>query len=1234
MNVLRFVDLDANEYKADVETSLQTIIHLPLHIGQLRTVLQGFKPSLILQNVVIDAPNSLNEPAMELKEVRVSLNLLQLIVSRDLLASSTFTLIGAKLSLLRDEQGRVTIQGIQSGDESPNWLLQGKKFQLLKSDIRWEDLKNKTAPVVFQQLDLLLKNEQQTHEIQLLSKLPEQYGSSVRISALLKGDFFELPNLEGSVYFDVVNLQSQVLAANPSLSGLKFDAGSADLQIWSDWRAGEITRVAAQVQAQQLKVSNLTGNSLKLDALQANVSWLQNDQGWRLNAYDVDISAGHQHWVANEFYFHQEPLGNHAVFIKQLDLSALAAIAPIVLTGASLLDACLKFKPSGQLNDFTLYLQADMQHFALKGGFNQLANNGQSLVRLNGFSGHVMGTESQGYIELQSNEVLIDAPQLFRQLLADNGVYGRINWLQQTKNWLFSSRDLQIENPDFKTETDFDLTLSKQGETPKLDLALQLTHFKDISKIPQYLPAQVMGKDALAWLDNAFLAGQINQGEILMQGDLNSFASGKAKGKLDVLLALENADISYNPDWPVLKEVNADIHFSGDDLQIAVHNANSKNVEVKQALITIPRLVSSNNVEVKGVLSSKINDALLFMKQTPLHSRVEPILKTLSSESDTQIDLDLIIPYVDADPVYVNVTSHLNNAELYVKPASLKFSAINGGINFGADRVSSQTLTANTLGYPVQAVLSSDASFTRLKLLGSTNMENLERQFSFLRNDFSQGAFAYQADLSIPAGINQTTSLSISSNLQGLEIESPFFLAKTAAEQMQLKLIFQFDANIRLPLHVEYGNFLNAAFLIDTQQNRLYSGRVALGKTVESAPEEEGLFVEVKQPEFKLSSAVGALSATDSRWPPLREIALDTQQMIWQGQSLGPMLCHFKHVKETWQGEIKNAMAQGRLSIPDEYAGDEPIKLDMDYLNLSSMNAFNFNDAEQVFTLLPLIDIDSRQVFWRTVNLGKLKLQTERLNNGTHFKKILFTAPNKEINFTADWLKQKQGTSTLINGTMKVNNFGQFLSELGYSDDFKETQADFSFTGGWNDAPQQFSIDKLNGQLQIRLTEGRITSIEPGFGRLLGLISMEQWAKRLSLDFTDIYRQGLAFDQINGDFKITNGVAYTDNLLIDAVSAKMRLVGTANLVTKTVDQRVDVNPKSSDALPIAGTIVDSIAAVITNAVTNDYKEGYFFGKEYKVTGHWGDIEVTPQNANDGLINRTWHGLTDFNWLKK
>jgi uncharacterized protein YhdP len=325
-------------------------------------------------------------------------------------------------------------------------------------------------------------------------------------------------------------------------------------------------------------------------------------------------------------------------------------------------------------------------------------------------------------------------------------------------------------------------------------------------------------------------------------------------------------------------------------------------------------------------------------------------------------------------------------------------------------------------------------------------------------------------------------------------------------------------------------------------------------------------------------------------------------------------------------------MAKGLFNIPLTHSGNNQISLNMDYLNLTAMDNLNFSAADDVITDLPLINIDSKQLLWRSLNLGALKLQTERLSNGVHFKQIRLHGADSKIDLTGDWLKHLTGTQTQIKGTLQAAKFGQLLSKLGFTDDIKETSANINFKGGWRGAPYQFSLSRLNGQLQIDLLEGRISSIEPGFGRLLGLVAMEQWVKRLSLDFSDVYRQGLAFDEIKGHIKINDGLAFTEDLTVNAVAANFYLAGYANLAQKTLDQRVAVVPKSSDAVPIAGTILNGIASIITEAVTGDYREGYFFGSQYKLSGNWGNIEVTPLHDNDGLVNKTWRGLTDFSWL--
>ena len=86
------------------------------------------------------------------------------------------------------------------------------------------------------------------------------------------------------------------------------------------------------------------------------------------------------------------------------------------------------------------------------------------------------------------------------------------------------------------------------------------------------------------------------------------------------------------------------------------------------------------------------------------------------------------------------------------------------------------------------------------------------------------------------------------------------------------------------------------------------------------------------------------------------------------------------------------------------------------------------------------------------------------------------------------------------------------------------------FTGMWNAAPYQFSLADLQGKIDVNLKGGRILSIEPGFGRVLGMLAMAQWIKRLQLDFSDVYEEGLTFNTIKGRFDVLNGKAITHNL--------------------------------------------------------------------------------------------------------
>jgi uncharacterized protein YhdP len=138
--------------------------------------------------------------------------------------------------------------------------------------------------------------------------------------------------------------------------------------------------------------------------------------------------------------------------------------------------------------------------------------------------------------------------------------------------------------------------------------------------------------------------------------------------------------------------------------------------------------------------------------------------------------------------------------------------------------------------------------------------------------------------------------------------------------------------------------------------------------------------------------------------------------------------------------------------------------------------------------------------------------------------------------------------------------------------------------------------------------------VQPGVGRLFGLVSVTELPRRLSLDFGDVLGKGFAFDAINGDFRFANGNAITQNLKIRAPAAEITITGRAGLKARDYDQEVLIVPHLGNSLPVVGALAGGpIGAAAGLAVQGILGRGLnqTARKRYKVTGSWDKPIFTP-----------------------
>ena len=174
----------------------------------------------------------------------------------------------------------------------------------------------------------------------------------------------------------------------------------------------------------------------------------------------------------------------------------------------------------------------------------------------------------------------------------------------------------------------------------------------------------------------------------------------------------------------------------------------------------------------------------------------------------------------------------------------------------------------------------------------------------------------------------------------------------------------------------------------------------------------------------------------------------------------------------------------------------------------------------------------------------------------------------------------------------------------------------------WLDAPFADWTQSVSGDVSLQMERGSILDLEPGAGRLMGMMSITALPRRLALDFREFDR-GLVFDEVSGDFLIINGNAYTDNLYLTGPVADIGLVGRTGLHNKDYQQQAVVTAEPGKILPAMGFLAGpqiGTAVLIFTQIFQESLKG--IGRaSYCVTGSWDNPDVERLTLTELQANK-------------
>ena len=279
----------------------------------------------------------------------------------------------------------------------------------------------------------------------------------------------------------------------------------------------------------------------------------------------------------------------------------------------------------------------------------------------------------------------------------------------------------------------------------------------------------------------------------------------------------------------------------------------------------------------------------------------------------------------------------------------------------------------------------------------------------------------------------------------------------------------------------------------------------------------------------------------------------------------------------------------------------------IDKVNLEDWKLLNKNDIKVNYLIyLNKVNLKIKKFLLKKIILNNFSIIGSSSNNSFSFEKINVVSDEVIIHASGN---VENNNSSYFKANLKSKSLQNLLDYWNIDHSLRDSFVESNFDLSWKGSLFDFSLESIYGKFSTSMKDGRIKKVGNRVSRIFGLFNIDLLAKRLSLDFDDVTKNGFYFNTLNGDFRIDNGNIFTTNLFIKGPSAEMLAVGTTDIINETYDMHVIASPEFGETLPAIALLGGPITAAATFAAEKLAKA---FGKDindlikikYKVSGSW------------------------------
>ena len=954
-----------------------------------------------------------------------------------------------------------------------------------------------------------------------------------------------------------------------------------------------------------------------------------------------------------------------------LDLDALARLAAHLPLDDATRARLARHAPRGRVFDLKLDWKGapenpeGLQTWSIKSRFEGLGLTALGPVPgISGINGRIDGNDKKGTLLLDGQRAAFQLPTVFADPKLELEAFAAdLDWRTGTSGadgLRVNLHKASFHNKDAAGEASGSWR-ALDGGPGALDLDARLTRGSG-DAVWRYMPLAV-GKDVRNWLRAAIIGGKATDTTLKLRGDLREFPFRGGKGGVFTVRGkFRDASLRYAASWPEINDIEGELLFEGARMLITGNSGKIFGVglrEVRAEIADIEQVEEA--LSVTGKAAGPTAEFLRFIEASPVGERIEHFTEDMRAEGNGELDLKLSLPLRRMTNSKVDGSYRFDGNRLTVDNDLPPLADVRGALRFSADHLEARGIRGTLLGSPLNVdVKTAGDGNVQVNASGDVSIATLRRQFPQPVFDHLAGSVKWTGSVRVR---KKSAEVKLTSNLIGLSSSLPEPFNKSATDA----LAFSFerkpppDTTARTGTRAGAANETNAGArgavakapttaaaarpvtpgaaqdMFDISLGRalrfqivrrhdvnppvITRGLLAVGDVSTGLPE-RSLVVAVNLPRINadfwrslLVSQGNGSAQSESAHPPLPAVQFDLRTAelgmldknfhevrINGSRAEGATSTRFELKSRELAGNLEwNSAGSGKLSgriaqfsIPESVAAPAVLQA----------------KASEVIDRIPALDITVDQLSFKDRALGTVRIAAE---NREGYWNTRVDAKNDDgaLEATGRWRPSPTQPDTRIEFKLNAKSIEKLLARIGYPDTVRRGNANLAGNLSWNGSPFTIDYPTLNGSLKLDASGGQFIKLEPGVGRLLGILSLQSLPRRVTLDFRDIFSEGFAFDNIGGQFAVTRGVMETKDLQIQGPSAKVLMSGAVNLGAETQNLKVRVQPAVGESIAVGAMIANPIAGVVVWAAQKILKDplDQAFAFEYAVSGSWVDPKV-------------------------